>query len=174
MINLYERRLLDPAGIEPMTWSPVRHASNWATEAHSMFTAQVLLFSTKVLIYVLQKMTALSTLQICAGCSKQISLFITCFVVPNFIHQSKLELILFSLLSLWTPWHLVLCVQISADDNLNFFFSKKWASTFHANWLLRQKAITTPMRKSLDKQYRGTCICQWKLHSYLYLSMKST
>ena len=27
------------------------------------------------------------------------------------------------------------------------------------NWLLRQKAITTPMRKSLDKQYRETCIC---------------
>ena len=40
------------------------------------------------------------------------------------------------------------------------------------NWLLRQKAITTPMRKSLDKQYRDTCICQWKLHVYLYLSMK--
>ena len=40
------------------------------------------------------------------------------------------------------------------------------------NWLLRQKAITTPLRKSLDKQYRDTCICQWKLHSYLYLSMK--
>ena len=40
------------------------------------------------------------------------------------------------------------------------------------NWLLRQKAITTLMRKSLDKQYRDTCICQWKLHSYLYLSMK--
>ena len=41
-----------------------------------------------------------------------------------------------------------------------------------SNRLLRQKAITTPMRKSLDKQYRDTCICQWKLHSYLYLSMK--
>ena len=40
------------------------------------------------------------------------------------------------------------------------------------NWLLCQKAITTPMCKSLDKQYRDTCICQWKLHSYLYLSMK--
>ena len=40
------------------------------------------------------------------------------------------------------------------------------------NWLLRQKAIATPMRKSLDKQYRDTCICQWNLHSYLYLSMK--
>ena len=40
------------------------------------------------------------------------------------------------------------------------------------NWLLRQKAITTPMCKSLDKQYRDTYICQWKLHSYLYLSMK--
>ena len=39
-------------------------------------------------------------------------------------------------------------------------------------WLLRQKAITTHMRKSLDKQYRDTYICQWKLHSYLYLSMK--
>ena len=41
-----------------------------------------------------------------------------------------------------------------------------------SNWLLRQKAITTPMRKSLDKQYRDTCICQWKLRVYLYLSMK--
>ena len=41
-----------------------------------------------------------------------------------------------------------------------------------SNWLLRQKAIATPMRKSLDKQYRDTHICQWKLHSYLYLSMK--
>ena len=40
------------------------------------------------------------------------------------------------------------------------------------NWLLRQKAITTPLHKSLDKQYRDTCICQWKLHSYLYLLMK--
>ena len=40
------------------------------------------------------------------------------------------------------------------------------------NWLLRQKAITMPMRKSLNKQYRDTCICQWKLHSYLYLSKK--
>ena len=40
------------------------------------------------------------------------------------------------------------------------------------NWLLHQKAITTPMRKSLDKQYCDTCICQWKLHVYLYLSMK--
>ena len=39
-------------------------------------------------------------------------------------------------------------------------------------WLLRQKAIATPMRKSLDKQYRDTCIYQWKLHLYLYLSMK--
>ena len=28
------------------------------------------------------------------------------------------------------------------------------------------------MRKSLDKQYRDTCICQWKLHVYLYLTMK--
>ena len=43
---------------------------------------------------------------------------------------------------------------------------------FYFNWLLRQKALTTPMRKSLDKQYRDTCICQWKLHVYLYLSMK--
>ena len=41
-----------------------------------------------------------------------------------------------------------------------------------SNWLLRQKAITTHMCKSLDKQYRDTYICQWKLHLYLYLSMK--
>ena len=40
------------------------------------------------------------------------------------------------------------------------------------NCLLHQKAITTPMRKSLDKQYHDTCICQLKLHSYLYVSMK--
>ena len=60
-----------------------------------------------------------------------------------------------------------------------FIFSQKVQFGFDANcllrkhnWLLRQKAITTPMRKSLDKQYRDTCICQWKLHVYLYLSMK--
>ena len=34
MINLYERMLLDPAGIELATsWSPVGPASDWATEA---------------------------------------------------------------------------------------------------------------------------------------------
>ena len=37
MINHYERMLLDPMGIEPTTLSPVRHASNWATEASKMW-----------------------------------------------------------------------------------------------------------------------------------------
>ena len=33
-INLHERMLLTSAGVEPATsWSPVGHASNWATEA---------------------------------------------------------------------------------------------------------------------------------------------
>ena len=32
MINSHERILLNPVGIEPMTWSPVRCASNWAIE----------------------------------------------------------------------------------------------------------------------------------------------
>ena len=34
------------------------------------------------------------------------------------------------------------------------------------------EGYTTPMRKSLEKQYRDTCICKGKLHVYLYLSMK--
>ena len=34
VINLHERMLPDPAGIEPETsWSPVGPASDWATEA---------------------------------------------------------------------------------------------------------------------------------------------
>ena len=34
MINLHERMLLTLVGVEPATsWSPVGHASNWATKA---------------------------------------------------------------------------------------------------------------------------------------------
>ena len=52
------------------------------------------------------------------------------------------------------------------------FSKQKCLWLLASNWLLRQKAITTPLRKSLDKQFRDTSICQWKLHSYLYLSIK--
>ena len=62
------------------------------------------------------------------------------------------------------------------QNNFNYFWSKYKSPQcflqFQVNWLLRQKAITMPMCKSLDKHYRDTCICQWKLHVYLYLSMK--
>ena len=38
MINLCNRMLLDPARIKPVTsWSPVGHASNWATKAGCRF-----------------------------------------------------------------------------------------------------------------------------------------